>query len=155
MTDQQLDLEISRLVNAPRARVWKAWTDPALLQEWWCPRPWKTELRAFELRPGGAFHTFMSGPNGGESDNPGCFLDIAPQERIVFTSMLKGGWRPASPWMAFTAIVTMEDEGAGTRYVARVMHKDDAERQRHEELGFFDGWGVCITQLEEVARNIS
>ena len=70
--------------------------------------------------------------------------------------MLVGGWRPASPWLAFTAIVSMADEGSGTRYVARVMHKDDAERRRHEELGFaYDGWGACIAQLEEVARNIS
>jgi uncharacterized protein YndB with AHSA1/START domain len=155
MSDQKLDLEISRFVNAPRVRVWRAWTDPALLTEWWSPRPWKTEVRAFEFWPGGAFHTFMTGPDGGESDNPGCFLDIAPQERIVFTSMLVGGWRPASPWLAFTAILTMADEGAGTRYVARVMHKDDAERRRHEELGFFDGWNICIAQLEEAARHIS
>ncbi|NUJ78917.1 SRPBCC family protein [Methylocystis sp. FS] len=155
MGDQKLDLEISRFVAAPRARVWKAWTDPALLKEWWCPRPWKTEVRAFDFRPGGGFHTFMSGPDGGESDNPGCFLDVTPQERIVFTSMLVGGWRPASPWLAFTAILTMADEGSGTRYVARVMHKDAAERRRHEELGFYDGWSACITQLEEVARNIS
>ena len=100
------------------------------------PAALDNEVRAFDFHPGGAFHTFMSGPDGGESDNPGCFLDITPQERIVFTSMLVGGWRPASPWLAFTAILTMADEGPGTRYVARVMHKDDAERRRHEELGF-------------------
>jgi uncharacterized protein YndB with AHSA1/START domain len=68
--------------------------------------------------------------------------------------MLVGGWRPASPWLAFTAILTMADEGSGTRYIARVMHKDAAERQRHEELGFYDGWGACISQLEEAAQNL-
>ncbi len=155
MNDQSLDLEISRFLNVPRARVWQAWADPAILKEWWCPRPWKTEVRAFDFFPGGAFHTFMSGPDGGESDNPGCFLDIAPQERIVFTSMLLGGWRPASPWLAFTAILTMADEGSGTRYVARVMHISDAERRRHEEMGFHDGWGACIAQLEAAAQGIS
>jgi uncharacterized protein YndB with AHSA1/START domain len=48
----------------------------------------------------------------------------------------------------------MADEGSGTRYIARVMHKDAAERQRHEELGFYDGWGACISQLEEAAQNL-
>ena len=52
------DLVISRLVRAPRATVWRAWTDPALLAQWWCPQPWTTEVRAFDLRAGGAIHTF-------------------------------------------------------------------------------------------------
>jgi len=154
MSDQRLDLEISRFVAAPRARVWQAWADPKILAQWWCPRPWATEVRAFEFRVGGAFHTFMRGPDGGESDNPGCFLEIVPQQRIVFTSMLTGGWRPATPWMAMTAIFSMADENAGTRYVARVLHKDGADSQRHVEMGFFDGWGTCMTQLEEVARKL-
>jgi uncharacterized protein YndB with AHSA1/START domain len=145
------DLEISRLVCAPRAKLWRAWTEPEQLKQWWCPKPWTTEVRAFELRPGGDFHTFMRGPDGGTSDNPGSFLDIAPQQRLVFTSMLTGGWRPATPWMPFTAIITMADEGDGTRYVARVMHPDQASRDKHEAMGFFDGWGTCIDQLEALA----
>jgi uncharacterized protein YndB with AHSA1/START domain len=145
------DLEISRLVRAPRAKLWRAWTEPEQLKQWWCPKPWTTEVRAFELRPGGDFHTFMRGPDGGTSDNPGSFLDIAPQQRLVFTSMLTGGWRPATPWMPFTAIITMADEGDGTRYVARVMHPDQASRDKHEAMGFFDGWGTCIDQLEALA----
>ena len=72
--------------------------------------------------------------------------------RITFTSMLLGGWRPATPWMPFTAIVTLADEGDGTRYVAKVMHADQASRDRHEEMGFFDGWNTCIDQLEALAR---
>ncbi len=148
------DLIISRLVLAPRALLWKAWTDPMLLMEWWCPRPWTTEVRAFDLRPGGAFHTFMQGPDGGTSDNPGSFLEVVPQQRIVFSSLMTADWRPATPWMAFTAIITMADEGADTRYVATVMHPDAATQQRHEALGFFDGWNTCITQLEAFAQQL-
>ena len=99
------DLIISRLVRAPRATLWRAWTDPALLKEWWCPKPWTTEVRAFDLRAGGAFHTFMQGPDGGTSDNPGCFVEVVPLQRIVFTSMLLADWRPATPWMPFTAYI--------------------------------------------------
>ncbi len=146
------DLIISRVLRVPRAALWKAWADPNHLKEWWCPKPWTTEVREFDLRAGGAFYTFMSGPDGGTSDNPGSFLEVVPEERIVFTSLLTGGWRPGTPWLPFTAIITMADEGEGTRYVATVMHPDRATRDRHEEMGFFDGWGTCIDQLEAFAR---
>jgi uncharacterized protein YndB with AHSA1/START domain len=152
--DSATDLVISRLVRAPRATVWRVWSDPALLKEWWCPKPWATEVRAFELRAGGNFHTFMSGPDGGTSDNPGCFLDVLPGERLAFTSMLTGGWRPAAPWLPFTAVITMADEGEGTRYTATVMHPDQAWRDKHEAMGFFDGWGTCIGQLEALAHSL-
>jgi uncharacterized protein YndB with AHSA1/START domain len=152
MTDTRLDLEIVRVVNAPRAKVWRAWSDPANLRQWWCPRPWTTEVRAFDFRNGGAFHTVMSGPDGGTSDNPGLFLDIVPMERIVWTSMLVEGWRPAKPWLAMTGIFSMVDEGTGTRYTARCLHRDDADRRKHEAMGFFDGWATVIGQLEEIAQ---
>ena len=112
------DLVISRLLRAPRAALWRAWADPALLKQWWCPKPWTTEVRAFDLRPGGAFHTFMQGPDGGTSDNPGLFLEVVPQTRIVFTSVLTEGWRPATSWLPFTCIITMADEADGTRYTS-------------------------------------
>ena len=161
MTDfnPETDLEISRFLAVPRAKIWRAWSDPKHLAEWWCPKPWKTEVRAFDFRPGGAFHTYMTGPDGkggtGESDNPGCFLEIVPMERIVGTSMLVGGWRPAAPWMPATTIFSMQDEPGGTRYVARCMHLNPADSKKHADMGFYDGWGTCITQLEAYAQTLS
>lgn len=148
------DLIITRTLQAPRQALWRAWSDPDLLKEWWCPKPWTTEVKAFDLRPGGAFHTLMRGPEGGVSDNPGCFLEVVPQARIVMTSMLTADWRPATPWLGMTAIITMEDDGAGCRYTARVMHPDEATRAKHEKMGFFEGWGTVITQLEAFAQTL-
>ena len=151
----EYDLEISRVLRVPRELVWQAWSDPAHLKEWWCPKPWTTEVRAFDLRPGGAFHTFMRGPDGGTSDNPGAFLEVVPQSRLVWTSALLEHWRPAAdPWMPMTAYINLSDEGEHTRYVATVLHKDKATRDQHEAMGFFDGWGTCITQLEEFAASL-
>lgn len=151
----EYDLEISRVLRVPRALVWQAWSDPAHLKEWWCPKPWTTEVRAFDLTPGGAFHTFMRGPDGGTSDNPGAFLEVVPQSRLVWTSALLEHWRPAAdPWMPMTAYINMSDEGEHTRYVATVLHKDKATRDQHEAMGFFDGWGTCITQLEQFAASL-
>lgn len=155
MTEGRLDLEITRLVAAPREKVWRAWSDPEIFKQWWCPKPWTTELRAFDFRSGGAFHPFMSGPDGGTSDNPGLFLDVVPMERIVWTSMLVDGWRPASPWLPLTGVFTLADEGSATRYTARCLHRDDADRAKHEEMGFFDGWGATIQQMEDAAKSLT
>ncbi|MDF3934500.1 SRPBCC family protein [Pseudomonas citronellolis] len=148
------DLIITRVLQAPRSALWRAWSEPELLKQWWCPKPWQTEVLAFDLRPGGAFHTLMTGPDGGRSDNPGSFLEVVPQQRLAFTSLLTAGWRPHTPWLGFSAIIEMADEGPGCRYTARVMHPDPATRDRHEELGFFDGWNTVITQLEAFAATL-
>jgi uncharacterized protein YndB with AHSA1/START domain len=155
MNDANNELTISRTINAPRAVVWKAWTTPEHLQQWWCPKPWTTQIRGFDLRPGGVFDTLMRGPDGEESSNPGVFLEVVPQERLVFTTALVEGWRPGTPWLSITAIILMEDEGSKTKYTARVLHKDDEDRRRHEELGFYDGWGTCIGQLDELAAALA
>ncbi|MDB5970220.1 MAG: hypothetical protein JWQ90_2670 [Hydrocarboniphaga sp.] len=153
--DTDLDLVISRRLRVPRTLLWTAWTEPAHLKQWWCPKPWTTEVLGFDLVPGGSFHTLMRGPDGETSDNPGSFLEIVPLSRIVWTSALVTKWRPAAePWMPFTAFVTLEDEGQDTRYVATVLHKDKATRDQHEEMGFFDGWGTCIDQLEVFAASL-
>lgn len=151
----ELDLVITRRLRAPRALVWQAWSDPNHLKEWWCPRPWTTQVLGFDFVPGGSFHTLMTGPDGDTSDNPGSFLEIVPGSRIVWTSSLVAGWRPAvDAWMPMTAFITMEDVGDDTHYVARVLHRDKAGRDQHEQMGFFDGWGTCITQLEEFTASL-
>ncbi|MBI5136091.1 MAG: SRPBCC domain-containing protein [Nitrospirae bacterium] len=156
MTDANFGLTISRVIRAPRALVWKAWSNPEHLKEWWCPKPWTTEVRAFDMRPGGAFHTFMSGPDGDTSDNPGVFLEVVPQERIVFTSVLGAGWRPITSWLPMTAVFTMEDApDGGTLYTAVAMHPTAEVCKRHEEMGFHEGWGICIAQLEAYAQALA
>lgn len=58
----ETDLVISRVLNAPRAALWRAWTDPELLRQWWCPKPWSTEVRAFDLVPGRRLPHLHAGP---------------------------------------------------------------------------------------------
>ena len=145
--NDELDLETSRIIRAPRRRVWSAWTDPQRLAQWWIPRPAVCRVTALDLRPGGAFVTEMS--EGGGPFKPhvsACFLEIAPEARIVFTDALLGGWRPA-PHGFMTAVITFRDHPEGTEYVARALHKDRADRDTHERLGFRDGWTTVIAQL--------
>jgi len=143
----ELDLTISRIIKAPRAAVWKAWTDRASFEQWWIPAPAKCRVIEMEVRPGGAMLTQMS-ENGGDFTPhlSACYLAVDPLERIVFTNALTGGWRPAEqPFM--TAIVTLRDHPLGTDYAAHVMHKNNADRAMHEDLGFHDGWGAVTEQL--------
>ncbi len=148
----QLDLTISRIIKAPRAVIWRAWTEPASLEQWWLPAPARCKVEKLEPRPGGAFETRMS-ENGGpfQPHVTGCFLAVEDRERIVFTDTLTGGWRPAEqPFM--TAIITLRDHPEGTDYGALVMHKSKADRTLHEEMGFYDGWGTVIEQLAALAE---
>jgi len=155
-TNNPLDLIITRRIKAPRQRVWTAWSNPEHLKHWWCPRPWTTEVKAFDLRPGGAFHTFMSGPEGGTSDNPGCFLEVVPAQKLVMTSALVADYRPAeNPWLSITSIVTFEDVEDDTLYTARVLHASEASAKQHLDMGFHEGWGIMLAQLEAYAQELA
>lgn len=159
------ELTIARRIAAPRRAVWQAWAEPRLLEEWFCPRPWRAEVKAMDLRPGGAFRTVMHGPAGERHDEgDGCFLEVVPEERIVFTSVLGAGWRPVIASnqgcdLPMTAIITMVDAGAddgdGTLYTGRVLHANAEDRKKHEAMGFEPGWGAAIAQLEAVARRLA
>lgn len=159
---ESYDLEVERLLDAPRHLVWKAWTTPEHLKKWWAPRPYQTPSCELDLRPGGGFRTRMTGPDGFESDDTGCFLEIVQPARIVWTNALLPGWRPAPPGerggcggFLFTAIVTLEDAGEGrTLYRAVALHADQAGRDAHERMGFEEGWGTCADQLGEVAADL-
>jgi len=143
----ELDLTISRVIKAPRSALWSAWTDPTKFEKWWIPAPARCEVAQMDLSPGGAFETRISEEGGAFGPHlSGCFLAVDPQERIVFTNALLGGWRPAEN--AFmTAIITFKDHPLGTDYAAHVMHRNNADRTMHENLGFNDGWGTVIEQL--------
>lgn len=148
MTEGSRELTISRFINAPPAKVWKAWSTPEHLAQWWIPAPIECQVIKLDLRPGGGFETRMRQGDGDfEPHVEGCFLDVVPERRLVFTTALGEGWQPLEPWLALTAIITFEAEGEGTRYSARVLHKTPADSRKHEEMGFYEGWGTTIDQL--------
>lgn len=144
--DPALDLVLERDVDVPRALVWAAWTQPEHLMKWFVPAPWSLADCTVDLRPGGRFRTVMRSPDGEEFPSDGCYLEVVPQRRLVFTDALLPGYRPA-PEPFFTAVVELSDSGAGTRYVATALHRDPEGRARHAAMGFADGWGTALDQL--------
>ena len=148
VVDPKLDLVLERVIDVPRHLVWEAWTQPEHLKVWFCPKPWCVSECEIDLRPGGIFRTTMRSPDGKEFPNVGCYLEVVPMERLIWTSALHAGYRPAAPGhLSFTAIITMESLGNRTRYVATALHQDEAGREKHKTRGFHEGWGTALDQL--------
>jgi uncharacterized protein YndB with AHSA1/START domain len=144
--DPRFDLVLDRVVDLNRELIWRAWTDPALIKQWFCPAPWSVIDCEIDLRPSGLFKTVMRSPEGQEFTNVGCYLEIVENERLVWTDALGPGYRPAEKPF-FTGIISLSPEGAGTRYHVIARHKDEATRKSHEDMGFEDGWSICLDQL--------
>jgi uncharacterized protein YndB with AHSA1/START domain len=154
--DPQLDLVLERVVDVPRELVWEAWTNPEHLKVWFTPDPWKTVDCELDLRPGGAFKFVMQSPEGEKFPNEGCYLEIVKNAKIVWTTSLLGGYRPAKltaapghecEEFAMTAMVLFESQGRKTKYTAIALHADPETRKRHADMGFQDGWGKALDQL--------
>jgi uncharacterized protein YndB with AHSA1/START domain len=147
------DLVLTRLIDAPRDKLFRAWTDPNLLKQWFAPLPYTTPVAELDVRPGGANFIVMRGPDGAEMPNRGIYLEVVKNERIVFTNAYVKAWEPSDkPFM--TVILTFEDEGGKTRYTALVRHWTIADRETHEKMGFDKGWGQCADQLEALVARI-
>ncbi|WP_404426336.1 SRPBCC family protein [Thalassospira australica] len=153
MAVNQSELTVERFIKASPATVWKAWSTPEHLEKWWIPAPMECRVIKLDLRAGGGFETQMR--QGDEDFQPhveGCFLEAVPESRLVWTTVLREGWRPIEPWLALTAIITFTPEGSGTRYRAHVLHRNTEDSLKHQEMGFFDGWGTVIEQLAKTVE---
>jgi uncharacterized protein YndB with AHSA1/START domain len=157
--DARFDLVFERIVDVAPELVWRAWTTPSILKKWFTPAPWTTVDCEIDLRPGGIFRTTMRSPEGQEFPNAGCYLEIVPNRKLVWTNALAPGYRPAQratacPGVefAFTAVISLEASGAGTKYTALVIHGDEDSRKQHEAMGFHDGWGKALDQLVALVK---
>jgi uncharacterized protein YndB with AHSA1/START domain len=148
------ELVLTRVIDAPREKLFRCWTEPALLEQWFVPKPWTIAKAEVDVRPGGSSLIVMRSPEGQEMPNPGVFLEVVPNERLVLSDAYTSAWVPsAKPFM--TAIVTFEDLGGGKmRYTARARHWTAEDREMHEKMGFHEGWGACADQLAALAKTI-
>ena len=159
----ELDLQFERIVDVPREKIWEAWITPKLLMPWFCPLPWKTIECEIDLRAGGIFRTVMQSPEGQKFPNSGCYLEVIPKEKLVWTNALEPGFRPAKQALAnpdhpceefmMTAMILLEPVASGTKYTAHVMHANKEARIQHEKMGFKEGWGTCLDQLVAIIKN--
>ena len=150
MTGYELVLE--RVIDAPRQAVYRCWTEPELMVKWFTPKPWSTVRVERDLCAGGGSLVVMRSPEGQEFPNPGVYLEVVPNEKIVFTDAFTTGWIPKDGAPFFVGELTFADAGAGkTKYRAVARHWTAEARDRHAKMGFHEGWSKAADQLEEVA----
>jgi uncharacterized protein YndB with AHSA1/START domain len=146
------ELSVSTFIAAPPEKVWDIMTNR--MAEWWCPKPWRTEIIEQQWHSGGRSAMVMKGPEGEEHPQEGIFLEVTPGVRFVSTDAIvrgaDGSLMPTDPFML--GIWEIAPEGEGTRYTARSRHWDEAKAKQHDEMGFQQGWGACAEQLKELAE---
>lgn len=152
-------LTLERTLAAPRAAVWRCWTEPELIKLWFCPAPWRVTVVEADFSPGGASFTRMEGPGPDGApmvqDCPGCYLLVEPTRRLVFTDAFVGDWRPGSSKPFMVGDISFADApGGGTLYKAVVRHWSAEDREAHEKMGFHEGWGKAADQLEALAKTL-
>lgn len=148
------ELVLMREIDAPREKIFRAWTDPELLKQWFCPKPWGVSHAELDVRTGGSSVIVMNGPNGEVINNRGVYLEVVPNEKIVFTDAFKTAWVPSEkPFM--TGIILIEPLGDGkTKYTAMARHWTEEDKKTHEAMGFHEGWGAATDQLAALVATI-
>lgn len=155
--DPECDLVLERVVRVSPEHLWRGWTDPGLMVQWFTPAPWRTVDAEVDLRPGGIFRTVMRSPEGAEFSNAGCILEAVENAKLVWTGALQPGFRPrtteqlAQVPFVFTAVIALEPHEDGTRYTALAIHPDASACAKHAEMGFHAGWSAALDQLVALA----
>ena len=148
------ELVLTRLIDVPREKLWRCWTEPALLVQWFTPPPWKTTSTKVDVRAGGSSLVMMKGPEGQEMPHRGVYLEVVKNEKLVFTDAYTTAWEPAAKAF-FTAILTFEDAGARkTKYTARAVHWTQEDCEAHDKMGFHQGWGIATDQMTALAKTL-
>ncbi len=144
------ELVLERVFDATPDRVFRAWTDPEVLKKWFAPKPFTTPVADLDVRPGGACMIVMRGPDGKDYPNPGVYLEVVPNRRLVTTDAYVSAWQP-SPQPFMTMDLSFEELGDGkTKATYRVLHWSQEAYDQHVQMGFHEGWGTCADQLAEL-----
>lgn len=152
LTDRELS--ITRVINAPAHKLFAAWTQPELITQWFTPAPYTTPHAETDPRPGGSSLIVMRSPEGELIENRGVYLEVVPNQKLVFTDAYISAWVPAEKPF-FTGTILFEDLGNDTtRYTAIASHWTMEDRDSHEKMGFHPGWNAAADQLEELVKRI-
>ena len=148
------DLVLKRVLHAPPEKVFRAYTDPAILSQWFAPKPWTITDAVVEPHAGGRFNFVMHGPEGERISNSGVFLEVLPNRRLIFTDAFTLEWKPTGlPFMAGRIEMDPTSDGM-TKYTATASHWNAATMKQHEEMGFHAGWGQATDQLEAILKTL-
>ncbi len=144
-------MTIERLFNAPREKVWQAYTESSLLEKWWAPKPWVAVTKTFNFTEGGHWHYYMSGPDGEKVWALIDFLTIHPQESFSAQDSFadengnKTEEIPSTHWEN-----KFYDEGTGTKIVVTLTFTNEVAMEQIIKMGFEEGFTMALNNLEEL-----
>jgi uncharacterized protein YndB with AHSA1/START domain len=138
------EIVITRLIAAPPARVFDAWTNPEQVVQWWGPRGFTTTTHRMEVKPGGVWRFVMHGPDGRDYQNKITYIEVVRPERLVYKH--GGDEEPVS----FQTTVTFVPQGRKTLITMRAVFPTSAERDRVvKEFGAVEGGKQTLERLGE------
>lgn len=143
---------IQRVFDAPRNKVWTAWTEPNHMTQWWGPKGFTTKVREFDLTPGGRCRYVMIGPDGTEYPGKGIFREIVPGERIVTTDEFDEGFEKVVDMdlpQGMVVTAAFADRGAKSELTLTIDHPTPEDRRKHEEMGVVAGWNSSLDCLDD------
>jgi uncharacterized protein YndB with AHSA1/START domain len=148
------ELILERTLQAPRMAVWRCWTEPDLMPQWFCPKPWYVSDVKSDLRVGGSISMVMRGPSGEAFPNHGVYLEVVSGQRLVTTDAFTRAWVPSGKAFMVAEVTLLDAPGGGTHYRAVARHWNAQDRQSHIEMGFHQGWGIAADQLQALAKTL-
>jgi uncharacterized protein YndB with AHSA1/START domain len=153
------DFVITRVFDAPRDLVWRAWTDPERMRHWWGPKGFTVFSSNMDLRPGGLYHYGMTAPDGSTMWGKFVFREVTPPQRLVFINSFSdeaGGTTRhpmAANWpLEMLSTFTFDEEPGGkTRFMGRSCAYNASEDERKtfdsSHASLTQGWGGTLDQL--------
>ena len=147
----QRTVVITRVFDAPRELVFKAWTDARHLAQWWGPKGFTNPVCEVDARPGGALRIVMRAPDGAEHPMTGVFREVAPPARLVFTNVAVD--RDGKPLLEGLTTVTFTEQGGRTKLTVESRAVGLVAFAARMLEGMEAGWTQSIDRLgEHVAR---
>jgi uncharacterized protein YndB with AHSA1/START domain len=147
------ELVHTRLIDAPREKLFRCWTDPKLITQWFTLQEWKATQAELDVRAGGVSCITMRMPDGTEMQNRDVYLEVVPNEKLVLTDAFASAWEPSErAFMVWN--LSFADEGGQTRYTVKALHWSVADKEMHEAMGFHQSWAIATDQLAALAREI-
>lgn len=139
------ELVITRIINAPRERVFKAWTDPNYITQWWGPHGYTTPLCEMDVRPGGVFRMHIRSPEGEIYPIKGFYREVVAPERLVYSDDWDEGFRPSAE---SNVAVTFTEQDGKTLLTIRPIFGSIEERDAMQQQGLIEGWTEGLQRLE-------
>ncbi|XOV91788.1 MAG: SRPBCC domain-containing protein [Bacteroidota bacterium] len=149
-------LTVTRTFDAPIELVWRAWTEAELLDQWWAPKPWKSETSYMDFSVGGYRLYFMIGPNGEKHPGRTDYLEINHHKNFAGEDSFcdeEGNINPEMPVAKFQNL--FEPNSSKTVLIITTEYASETQIQQVIQMGMKEGLSMAFNNLDEVLNGLN